>query len=69
MVLQRTDVADQGTDQIGTLTDDVASKYLQPAQVQRDFEELPPTAVNSLRDSLLALLVKYSKCVLHTRLA
>lgn len=33
------------------------------AQVQRDFEELPQGAVFSLRDSLLTLLVKYSKWV------
>ncbi len=30
-------------------------------KVQRDFEELPSDAVSSLRDSLLTLLVKYSK--------
>ena len=30
-------------------------------QVQRDFEELPPEAVNSLRESLLQLLIRYSK--------
>ncbi|GAX77385.1 hypothetical protein CEUSTIGMA_g4831.t1 [Chlamydomonas eustigma] len=30
-------------------------------KVQRDFEELPDGAVESLRDSLLALLLKYSK--------
>ena len=34
-----------------------------PPQVQRDFEELPEQAVDSLRDSLLTLLVKYSKYV------
>lgn len=33
-------------------------------QVQRDFEELPENAVDSLRDSLMTLLLKYAKCVL-----
>jgi len=30
-------------------------------QVQRDFEELPESAVPQLRDSLLTLLLKYAK--------
>ena len=30
-------------------------------QVQRDFEELPPEAVDSLRESLLQLLIRFSK--------
>ncbi len=30
-------------------------------QVQRDFEELPDQAIDSLRDSLITLLLKYSK--------
>eukprot|EP00983_Pelagomonas_calceolata_P122328 1160897-Pelagomonas_calceolata.AAC.5 len=30
-------------------------------EVQRDFEELPEAAVPQLRDSLLALLLKYAK--------
>jgi hypothetical protein len=30
-------------------------------QVQRDFEELPQDAVISLRESLMALLIKYAK--------
>jgi hypothetical protein len=30
-------------------------------QVQRDFEELPPDAVLSLRESLMTLLIKYAK--------
>lgn len=32
-------------------------------QVARDFEELPEGAVSSLRDSLMALLLKFAKCV------
>lgn len=50
---------------VGPPTRGLLLASLQP-QVQRDFEELPGDAVESLRESLLQLLIRFSKCVYWT---